>query len=285
MLDDKKSDTYQKIPDKFVPTTLVTDQSQDLISQMKSKGLSFPVIVKPDVGFKGFLVAKLESEENLLQFVKSFQDQSFIIQEYISYNSEYSILIYRYPISGKTGISSFIEKSFPSVIGDGKKTIGQLINESNNPFIDKSWIKKKWSGDLEKVLAVSAELQLDDIGNYSRGSKFHSMNHLLNQDYVEWAESLMMCMEGIDFCRIDLKADSEASMLKNEFKIMEINGAKSEPLHIYDPIYSFIQIILDVHQHWSILGAIVKERLQLSFILPSFKEGFKSFRIAKNIGK
>jgi len=54
MLDDKKSDTFQKNPDNFVATTLVIDQLKDLISQMESMCLSFAVIVKRDVGYKGF---------------------------------------------------------------------------------------------------------------------------------------------------------------------------------------------------------------------------------------
>ncbi len=285
MLDDKKSDTYRFLPDQLVPVTLVTDRSQDLLAQMSELGLDFPIVVKPDIGFKGFLVAKLDDIESLLQFVEGFQDQSFIIQEYVDFEREYSILIYRYPISGKTYISSFIEKSYPQVMGDGIQTLEQLIDHDDNPFIDKSWVKQKWSADLDRILAQSETLRIDDIGNYSRGAKFHSLNHLLNDDYTAWADALMRSMEGIDFCRIDLKASSEQAMLQNEYRIMELNGAKSEPLHIYDPQYSFVRIVQDIHAHWVVLGAIVKERLRLSFILPSFKEGFKSFRIAKNIGK
>jgi len=285
MLDDKKSDTYRFLPDRLVPVTIVTDQSQDFLAQMRYRSLDFPIIVKPDVGFKGFLVAKIDNEASLFQFVQRFEDKSFIIQEYVDFEREYSILLYRYPISGRTYVSSFIEKSYPQVLGDGIHTLEQLIDDDDNPFIDKSWVKEKWGSELSRVLRRKEIFRLDDIGNYSRGAKFHSLNHLLDNEYIEWADSLMRGMEGIDFCRLDLKADSERAMLQNEYKIMELNGAKSEPLHIYDPMYSFADVIKDIHTHWTILSAIVRERLKLSFTLPSFKEGFKSFKVAKNIGK
>lgn len=285
MFDDKKSDTYKILPNHLVPKTIISNNSKDYHSEINKAGLRYPVFVKPDIGFKGFKVAKIDNKSMLDEFVISYDDQSFLIQEFVSFSREFSILLYRYPKTGKFGVSSFIEKSYPVIIGNGKEKVESLINNHSNPFLKKDWIKKRLSDKLDQILAKDETLVIEEIGNYSRGSKFHSMNHLLNEAYTDWAGQFFDQVSGIDFCRIDLKADSPESMLKGEYKIIEINGAKGEPLHTYDPKYSVLQIMKDVHCHWMNLKVIVRERQQLNYSFPSFKEGYQSWKVAKNIVK
>jgi len=285
MLGDKKSDTYKILPSNLVPITIVTSNKENYKSELKKAGLVFPIFVKPDIGFKGFKVAKIEDEKMLDEFVRSYGEQSFLIQEFVAYQREYSILVYRYPKSGLHGVSSFIEKSYPVIIGDGKQSVGSLIDQHPNPFLKKTWIKKRHANKLNTILSQDEKLVIEEIGNYSRGAKFHSLNHLLNQDYNSWAGRFFDQVNGIDFCRIDLKADSPVTMLEGQYKIIEINGAKGEPLHTYDPKYGIFQIIKEVHKHWMNLKVIVQERQQMNYDFPSFKEGYQSWKVAKNLVK
>ena len=285
MFDDKKSDVYKLVPNKYLPKMALADNQMDVSRIMNTGTLSYPLVIKPDIGFKGYLVLKVNNEDQLSKALPKYDDKSILIQEFIDYSKEYSILIYRYPRSGNVGVTSFIEKSYPSVRGDGIQTLKQLIESNDNPFLNKEWIKKINMSALDQVLDVNEERRIDHIGNYSRGARFHSLNHKINGDISQWAKHLLDQIEGIDFCRVDLKANSIEDLLAEQFSIIEINGAKSEPLHTYDKRFSYLEIMKDVHRHWMIVRDIVKERLSMSYRLPSFSEGFKSWRITHNLIK
>jgi len=285
MFDDKKSDVYKLVPNKYLPKMALADNQMDVSRIMNTGTLSYPLVIKPDIGFKGYLVLKVNDEDQLNKALPKYDDKSILIQEFIDYSKEYSILIYRYPRSGNVGVTSFIEKSYPSVRGDGIQTLKQLIESNDNPFLNKEWIKKINMSALDQVLDVNEERRIDHIGNYSRGARFHSLNHKINGDISQWAKHLLDQIEGIDFCRVDLKANSIEDLLAEQFSIIEINGAKSEPLHTYDKRFSYLEIMKDVHRHWMIVRDIVKERLSMSYRLPSFSEGFKSWRITHNLIK
>lgn len=285
MFDDKKSDVYRLVPEFFLPRMVLLTHVQDAISEIGKAGLSYPMIIKPDIGFKGFMVTKVDNENQLKSILPKYGNISILIQEFIDLEREFSILIYRYPKSGRIGVSSFIEKTFPTVTGDGQRTFEELIDNEENPFLKKDWIKKKYAIDLNVVLDKDEVRRIDDIGNYSRGAGFHSMNHLINESLELWACRFMTLIKGIDFCRVDLKSDSVEDLLSDKYLIVEVNGIKSEPLHTYDSRFSYFEIMKDVHTHWMIVKDIVKERLSMAYSLPPFVDGFRSWWIAHNLVK
>lgn len=285
MFDDRKSDTYKLLPDPYLPHTRIIENPSSNVEDLIVSEFNFPIIVKPDIGFKGFMVTKVDDLPQLNTVLPQFGKRAVLLQEYITYTKEFSILIYRYPKSNKIGVSSFIEKTYPKVVGDGIQTLDSLIDKADNPFLKKEWIKKKHADSLQKILAAGEEKQIDDVGNYSRGAAFHSYNHVINGPLLDWATRFMDQISGIDFCRVDLKADSMADLLKDKFLLIEVNGAKSEPLHIYDSRFTYLEIVKDIHTHWKIVKAIVKQRLSMAYQLPSFMEGVKSWWIAHNLVK
>ena len=285
MFDDRKSDSYNLLPDQLLPKTKLIENTDNSINEILSSGFNFPLILKPDIGFKGFLVSKVDDQAQLTATLPKFEQRAVLVQEYISFVKEYSILIYRYPKSNEIGVSSFIEKTYPKVVGDGKQTLEALIDAAENPFLKKDWIKNKLADSLSQILPLGEEKQIDDIGNYSRGAAFHSYNHLIDEAVLDWANRFMTQIQGIDFCRADLKADSIEGLLNDDFLLIEVNGAKSEPLHIYDSRFSYLEIVKDIHMHWKIVKRIVKQRLAMSYQLPPFMEGFRSWWIAHNLVK
>ena len=285
MFDDRKSDAYKLLPDSYLPHTRVIDNPNDNLEKRVASEFNFPIIVKPDIGFKGFMVTKVDDLFQLQMILPQFGQRVILLQEYITFSKEFSILMYRYPKSNTIGVSSFIEKTYPKVVGDGIQTFESLIDTADNPFLKKDWIKKKHAESLHQILAVGEERQIDDVGNYSRGAAFHSYNHVIDQVLVNWATRFMGQIRGIDFCRVDLKADSIADLLKDDFLVIELNGAKSEPLHIYDSRFTYLEIVKDIHTHWRIVKTIVKQRLSMAYQLPSFTEGVRSWWIAHNLVK
>jgi len=279
MLDDTKTAIYKIVQKKYLPITIVVTQDDDIISKVEFAELSYPVIVKPNVGFKGFMVRRIDDSEELIKVSKAFGNREMLIQEFISYEREYSIMCYK--LNQETGykISSFVEKSLPFIIGDGSSTIGQLISKLKSPFLNKELINDKFRERLDEVLPIEHQLIIDHVGNYARGSKFYNRSKEIDNQLHIAINDFFSGMEGLKFGRLDIKASSIGDVKKGNFKLLEINGAKAEPIHIYDPEMSFMEIIKDISFHWKTLFTIVKENRDHK--VPTTAEGLRSFRSLK----
>ena len=285
MLDEHKSDIYNLLPGSHIPKTVISRKGQNYISALALNDLHFPLILKPNVGFKGHLVVKVNNEEEMHYYFEQSDGREILIQEYIDLPREYSIMYFRYPISRRSGISSVIEKKYPYTTGDGVKSLNRLVEDYNNPFLDKEWVFKSFKKELNRIPAKGEKIILDSIGNYSRGAKFYSLNEVIDEELINATDQFFSHIKGLNFFRMDIKSDSLEAYKSGSFKILEINGAKSEPLHIYDPKYSFAKISKDIHRHWSILNSIVKETQFEREKLPSFKSGWKSYKAVKKLMK
>ena len=279
MLYDRKTDIYDLLPQHIVPaTTIITSRSASKIF-IEKNNLHFPLIVKPNVGLKGYKVYKIGNEEELDLFFREndVNEREWLLQEYVDYEREFSVLFYRYPQEQTSGVSSFIEKSYPHVIGDGKRTLKTLIDKYNNPFLLKDNVYKKFSAELATVPDTGEKIILDYIGNYSRGAKFHSKMEYVSKEMSAMLSSLFQKANGLNFFRVDFKSDSVESFLQGEFKVLEINGMKSEPLHIYDQHSSFLNNFRIIKEHWDIIEKITREQKELLKELPTFRQGIKSW--------
>jgi D-alanine-D-alanine ligase-like ATP-grasp enzyme len=236
------------------------------------------LIVKPNVGLKGFKVFKIGNEGELEAFFEDndVKKREWLLQEYLNHDKEFSVLFYRYPKEQKYGVSSFIEKTYPAVTGDGMKSLKTLIDQYNNPFLIKKDVYKRLSDELETIPKKGDTIILDFIGNYGRGAKFHSKMEYVSEEMCSMLSTLFQKADGLNFFRIDLKSNSIDDFLKGKFKVLEINGMKSEPLHIYDAESTFFDNSKIIKEHWSIIENITREQRALLKELPSFRQGLKS---------
>lgn len=278
MLHDRKTDIYSLLPEHIVPATTIITSRSAAEAFIEKNNLSFPLIVKPNVGLKGFKVYKIADENELNSFFQEndVNEREWLLQEYLDYAKEFSVLFYRYPKLKKNGVSSFIEKTYPTVIGDGKKSLKTLIDEYNNPFLIKKDVYKRFSEVLDSIPEKGTKIILDFIGNYSRGAKFHSKMEYVSEEMCFMLSSLFQKADGLNFFRVDLKSNTVDDFLKGDFKVLEINGMKSEPLHIYDAGSSFFHNSRIIKEHWSIIEKITLEQRELLKEVPSFRQGLKS---------
>jgi len=279
MLYDRKTDIYDLLPQHIVPATTIITSREASKAFIEKNNLQYPLIVKPNVGLKGYKVSKIGNEDELNAFFveNNVNDREWLLQEYIDYEKEFSVLFYRYPQEGKYGVSSFIEKTYPHVFGDGKNSLRVLIEQYNNPFLLKDIVFKRLAEVLDSVPENGKKITLDYIGNYSRGAKFHSKMEYVTDEMSSMLSSLFQKADGLNFFRIDLKSDSVDTFLKGEFKVLEINGMKSEPLHIYDEHSTFIDNSRIIRDHWNIIEKITREQKELLKELPTFRQGIKSW--------
>lgn len=138
-----------QLPEMLVPKTiLITPSSSfETINQRRLiKGIRFPVIVKPDNAERGKGVHKLENENDLKRYVQKIKQQTYLIQEFVTYPIELGILVHRTQ-TGDLRITSMCEKSLCRVKGDGESTLGDLILKDVRVAHRIPYFKTKYQGE------------------------------------------------------------------------------------------------------------------------------------------
>ena len=258
---ESKFETIKIIPSEYLAETIFHEANSSIkktIDNFNKSTLEFPVIVKPDVGFRGLLVEKVNSEVELIHFLKKYP-VDILIQEFLSEENECGIFYYRYPNEEIGKITSITLKEFSHVFGDGKSTIKELIVKDKRAKLYLDIIKKNNQIDLDFVPEKNKKVNLSVIGNHSKGTKFINGNHLINSKLENSINILNSKIKGWFYGRLDIKFNSFEDLENGEFKILEINGILAEPTHIYDSSKTnYYQAVKEINNHWKKLCKIAK---------------------------
>jgi len=259
---ESKYKTLLLVPQKYRPEgTLIlkTDDYQVAIKKIKNERLEFPIIAKPDIGFRGYLVKKINSFKELKNYLIHV-NENIIIQEFIPYKKELGIFYHRIPDKEKGKITSITIKRFIEVAGDGISTLSELIKKDDRAFLYLDVFENIHKEKINKVYPKGEKITLTDIGNHSKGTQFLNGNHLINNELENFINQLCKQIDGWYYGRLDIKYKNLENLLQGkDFKILEVNGIISEPTHIYDASdknASFINAVKTINNHWDIMGEI-----------------------------
>lgn len=280
---ESKFNILRRMPDSHVPPTIFVKQGTDfqqIIERMREVGLdAWPVIAKPDVGERGFLVTKIKDEAHLLDFV-SKHPIDFLIQGFVEMPLELAVMCHRMPGSQKTQVTSICVKETLKVIGDGRSTIRQLMLRTDRASLQLARFEVEKPELLGQVLAKGQILELEPIGNHCRGTMFLNGNHHIDDSLTQAFESVLSQMDDIHYGRFDMKCHSiEHLRSTGQFKAVEFNGIGAEPAHIYDPTYPLWNKYRDIYQHWKVIYNIYKVQAANGVEPMSLKEGIESLRV------
>lgn len=257
---ESKFKTLDLIPKKYRPNSILVkpnDDFQTVLEHINNKKIVFPLIAKPDIGFRGLLVKKIHSESGLKTYLEKYPID-IIIQEFLSFENECGIFYYRIP-GDKTGtITSITLKKFLTITGDGVSTIDQIILADKRARMYYKLLTEIHQLNMNLIPNKNEKVILTVIGNHSKGTQFIDGNHLISSRLTQMIDNLNDQIKGWFYGRIDLKYDSFESLENGEsFKIIEINGIISEPTHIYDASKnSYFDAVKSIGNHWKIIYKI-----------------------------
>lgn len=241
---DDKYLTYKMLEEMGIPVPMRISTKTVQEALFFYKQIQKPVVVKPSNGYRGKRVnVHLDSEEKIIKaffWAQSF-DENVIVQEFVPGNT-YRILI----IDGK--YAGAVQLIAPFVIGDGKKTIKELIDELNaNPereFGDKGKLSKVIIDDdtlkiidikgytLQTVLDNGKRLFLKNSGNMRLGGTSIDVTekvHPYNRFVCERISKLL----NLDVTGVDIISDDiSQSLHHNQGRVIEINAAPDFRMHI-----------------------------------------------------
>lgn len=257
---ESKFETIQLIPQKYKPLSILIKQGTPfhiVLSKIHKKSIHFPLIAKPDIGFRGYLVKKINSKDELEIYVKK-NNLDIIIQEFIDYKNECGILYYRIPGEKQGKITSITLKKFLTVTGNGKSTLSKLISADNRAYLYFNLLENIHKEKMGNIPKKGELIKLTVIGNHSKGTQFINGNHLITKELEQTFNDINDKIIDWNYGRLDIKYNTFEELKNGEnFKILEINGIISEPTHIYDPKnISYFGALKSLKDHWSIMNTI-----------------------------
>lgn len=206
-----------------------------VLEAAKANGINLPFVAKPDEGQRGDGVQKINTEAALREYLRTFpQTVPLIVQELIDWPGEAGVLYYRHPDSRQGSILSITLKELPQVVGDGTRSIRQLVEaDSRAKLMAAVYLRRQPAPDRVPVAGESVPLVF--AGNHCQGAIFRDGTKLVTPELVARFAAISDSMPEFYFGRFDVKYKSLSDFLAGgAFKAVEINAASAESTHIWD---------------------------------------------------
>ena len=279
---DSKKEIYDLIPQKYYPITQFVKEKipfDAVITILENATINYPFIAKPDIGLRGSAVKKI----NTIADLKSYHHKAnfdYLIQQLIPYKNEIGIFYIRFPHEKNGRITGIVAKEFLVVEGDGTATIKELLKETPRFELQLKSLQEEYGGQLETVLYKGEKRNLVPYGNHARGAKFLDYSHLISPKLTKVIDEMCLEIPEFYFGRMDLMYTTweELEQGKN-FSVVELNGAASEPTHIYDPKHSLFFAWKELARHITYMYKISVANRKRGFSYLSHKEGMQQYQL------
>ncbi len=286
---ESKKEIYDLIPPDYYPRTLLFKAGtckEQVIAAIRAKQLKFPLVGKPVLGMQGKSVKVFADIPELSEYAMNSK-VDFLVQEFVSYENEVGIFYYRYPGEPAGRISGIVSKEFLAITGDGVSSMEELLLTNKRYVLQLPVLKKTYGDELKKILSDGEKLLLVPYGNHVRGAKFIDFSHLIDDELNGTIDQICKQVPGFYYGRLDIRYQSWEDLKQGKnFSIIELNGAGSEPTHIYDPRHSIFFAWKEIIRHLNILARIsrINHRL-LKRPYMNFTTGLRLLRANKQYVK
>jgi hypothetical protein len=225
---------------------------------LSSLARSLPIVVKPDRGQRGSGVIVARTREALhARLAQSHADT--IVQEYVP-GVEFGVFYVRRPGDSRGRILSITRKRLPSVTGDGRSTLEELILKDANTIGMARFHLRQHADRLHEVPSSAQVVALGDCGSHCRGARFYDAGGLRTPALERAIDDIAARFTGFYFGRFDLRVPSQEALMRGEYiTILELNGVTSEVTHVYDPGVSLIEAYRALFEQWRLAFEIGAE--------------------------
>ncbi len=279
---ESKKEIYDLIPQQYYAVTALVAEGtpfDEIAVVMEELGLQYPLIAKPDIGLRGSGVKKINSDEELKVY-RQKADFDFLVQDLIPYEKEVGIFYVRYPNEKEGRITGIVSKEFLIITGDGSSTIEQLIQKNPRYELQYESLHREYGTKLLEILPDGEKLNLVPYGNHARGAKFIDCSHWISPKLTQTINEICLQIPGFYYGRLDVMYRSWEELERGEsFSIVEINGASSEPTHIYDPAHSLFFAWKELSRHITYMYEISVANNKNGSPYLSHKEGMNEYRL------
>lgn len=232
---------------------------------MARTSLSFPVVVKPDIGWQGYGVRAIADVKELRNYMKIYpKDTTLILQQLVTWEGEAGVFYSRMPGEENGRIISLTLRYFPHVIGDGVSTVSQLLQQNERTrfklrfYRGKEILHKGLTEEKLNSIPLNGEvIRLAFIGSIRVGGLYRNGFDYITEALQSRFASIGKSMPEFYFGRFDIKFKSvERLMAGEDFRIFEVNGAGAEAIHVWDASTPLLKMYRELFRYQSLMFEI-----------------------------
>ena len=284
MFGESKFEVLEKVPHAYKPKTILIKipvTADEVIRRMQENRLTFPLIFKPDLGERGWMVRKISNKQDIDNYLRE-RGIDFLAQELVDLPLEFGVFYIRYPSETSGRVTSIVGKEMLNVEGDGKQTLQELILNKDRAKLQWKFLKEVYKDKVQVVIPEGEKIELVSIGNHCLGTRFINENHLITKKLSDSFDLISKQIDGFYFGRFDLRVATLQDLEDGRVLVMELNGCGAEPAHIYQPGFPISKALVVLFRHWSDIYRISAENHQRGIAYISFKEArsiYKKFKV------
>ncbi len=210
---------------------------QDAGAARVAAGLRYPLIAKPDIGWCGYGVRRVDSDDALDAYAAAIPaGGAFILQRLIVAPNEAGLLYVRQPGASKGALLAMTLRHAPCVTGDGRRSIAALVGA--DPRYRQH--AAKYAAALGKIAfqrvpADHEQVFLTTIASLRIGARYEDASSRISLVLAERIDAIARSMPDFHYGRFDVRFETLGALLAGAFSIIEINGAGSEAIQFWDP--------------------------------------------------
>lgn len=221
-----------------------SEDAAHALTLLREAGMEFPIIAKPDIGWHGYGVRRLDCASDLRGYLEQFGvGPKIILQHFVPYEGEAAILYARLPGESHGRIRSLTLRYYPHVVGDGMSMLRDLIRGDPRA----RWKARLHLGldrthrgipqhELNRVPARGEVVQIALIGNQRAGGVYHDARRHITAALEERFDAIARSMTEFHYGRFDIRFKSTDALMRGaDFLIVEVNGVGGEAIDAWDP--------------------------------------------------
>lgn len=232
---------------------------------MEQAGLTYPIIVKPNLGWCGFGVRRIDDRNELMNYLDAYpRGECIVLQRWIDDPGEAGVFYMRHPEKHTGQVIGMLLRHPPRVTGDGVRSIAQLMAadpRANRLGRDGA---SEACYDTARIPALGQTVRIAFVAATRVGGTYQDASSLVTPALTLAFDAICHDMKDFHSGRFDVKFENLASLCAGTgFTIIEVNGAGSEAVHAWDPsltLWQAYRIIFDKQRRLFAIGDAMRRR-------------------------
>ncbi len=214
----------------WVAPTAAVRPHEDIEAARRRAGIEFPLVAKPDVGWCGYGVRRVDDAEALVAYQSAMPADAVILLQPLAPGPHEAGLLYRrWPGQQRSASLGVTLRHGPAVHGDGRHTLRQLLRA------DPRWPRHAAVIDADRVPALEEIVPLTTVHSLRVGARYEDAPDLSTPALLARVHMIARGMGNFHAGRFDVRFASAAELQAGRFTIIEVNGAGAEAIGAWDP--------------------------------------------------
>ena len=221
----------------YVASWRVVEPGADPIAVCRAAGFAYPIIAKPDIGWCGYGVCRIDDDAALLAYAASFPHNGrIILQQLVTAPHEAGLFYVRQPGAAAGVVTGVTVRHTPHVIGDGTSTLRALIVASPRAGRHAPAIMALFSpAALARIPVPGERVILTTVASLRVGARYEDATSHVTPQLTAAVDAIARAMPSFHLGRFDVRFETMAALRRGEFQVIEVNGAGSEAIQFFDP--------------------------------------------------